>query len=112
MCAYSLSEIVKKILSNTYDKLIEDNTIIADFLINEEFKLNMINPVIIIFGKKKCVLSFKLTINTNERQIVWKTKNQDFFYGLKINDNEDGSVHNLCKKFILGELRHNRSGKC
>jgi len=112
MCAYSLSEIAKKISSNTYVKLIQDNIIEANFLINDEFKVNLISPLISFFGKKKCVLSFSSTIKTNERKIVWKTKNQDVFYLLKVNDDEDGSVHELCKKFIFGELRNNRSGKC
>lgn len=105
--ACSSSEIVKLISSDTYDKLIQDNTIKAIFYVNDNLSLNLNS----YFKNQKCVLTFVSTINKSDGKIMWKSSDQDDFTILKIsNDDEECGVLKICQNFIFSELKNDRNG--
>jgi hypothetical protein len=104
MHTYTISEIIQQISSNTYDKLIECDTIKATFYTNEEVNEKYLKS---FFDNKKCVLGF---ISEKEK-IAWKNADQDDFHVLEIDNDEDAAVFKICQNFIFGELKKDNNGE-
>ncbi|KAL7014469.1 hypothetical protein ACKWTF_015946 [Chironomus riparius] len=107
----SLSAIIHQISTRTYDYTIEDGTINAIFQSNEEINSQFNDRSFKhYFANQKCILTFCSDVGDKVGKIFWKTANQDEFNLLEVSCNEDMIVLELCRDFIYGELRSDRTG--
>jgi hypothetical protein len=90
-----------------------DNLIGVTMKIDEKFDKNLIQNVRKLrFDKKALILFiFESTLGKYQRKIFWKNAGSDRIYMLDDFDDADGCFGEYCKRFIMKELKLEKSGE-
>jgi len=90
-----------------------DNLIVVTMKIDEKFDKNLINDFRKLkFDKKSLILFiFESTLGKFQNKMFWKNAGSERVYMLDEFDDSDGTLGKYCKKFIMKELKLEKSGE-